>query len=105
MRLLGLTSHQRKLAAETARSGLLDLLMIRYNAAHRGAETDIFPVTDALGLPVVVYTCLRWGTLLRLDPAISLHRGAATVVASSLVAPQQIAITDNGATAYVSDSR
>src|SRR5205085_1186588 len=65
---LGLTSHQRKLAAETARSGLLDLLMIRYNAAHRGAETDVFPVTDALGLPVVVYTCLRWGALMRSTP-------------------------------------
>jgi aryl-alcohol dehydrogenase-like predicted oxidoreductase len=66
--MLGLTSHQRKLAAETARSGLLDLLMIRYNAAHRGAETDVFPVTDALGLPVAVYTCLRWGALLRNTP-------------------------------------
>jgi len=65
VRMLGLTSHQRRLAAETARSGLLDLLMIRYNAAHRGAETDIFPTTDAMKLPVVVYTCLRWGALLR----------------------------------------
>jgi aryl-alcohol dehydrogenase-like predicted oxidoreductase len=46
--------------------------MIRYNAAHRGAEQDVFPITDALGLPVVVYTCLRWGALLRAtadDPA------------------------------------
>jgi aryl-alcohol dehydrogenase-like predicted oxidoreductase len=68
VRLLGLTSHQRKLAAEAARSGLLDLLMIRYNAAHRGAETDVFPVTDGLGMPVVVYTCLRWGALLRPTP-------------------------------------
>lgn len=68
VRLLGLTSHQRKLAAETARSGLLDLQMIRYNAAHRGAEMDVFPVTDALGLPVVVYTCLRWGALMRSTP-------------------------------------
>jgi aryl-alcohol dehydrogenase-like predicted oxidoreductase len=59
VRVLGLTSHQRPLAADMARSGLLDLLMIRYNAAHRGAETDVFPTTDALGLPVVVYTCLR----------------------------------------------
>ena len=42
--------------------------MIRYNAAHRGAERDIFPVTDALGMPVVVYTCLRWGALLRPTP-------------------------------------
>ena len=62
---LGLTSHQRPLAAYAARSGLLDMLMIRYNAAHRGAEQDVFPLTDALQLPVVVYTCLRWGALLR----------------------------------------
>lgn len=68
VRLLGLTSHQRRLAAEAARSGLLDLLMIRYNAAHRGAETEVFPITDALGMPVVVYTCLRWGALLRGTP-------------------------------------
>jgi predicted aldo/keto reductase-like oxidoreductase len=65
VRMLGLTSHQRRLAAETASTGLLDMLMIRYNAAHRGAEAEVFPVTDALGLPVVVYTCLRWGALLR----------------------------------------
>src|SRR5438105_10275223 len=68
VRLLGLTSHQRRLAAEAAQSGLLDLLMIRYNAAHRGAETEVFPVTDPLGMPVIVYTCLRWGALLRGTP-------------------------------------
>ena len=32
------------------------------------AETDIFPVTDTAGLPVIVYTCLRWGALLRPTP-------------------------------------
>lgn len=68
VRLLGLTSHQRPLAAATAQSGLLDMLMIRYNAAHRGAEKEIFPVMDELRLPVVVYTCLRWGALLRSTP-------------------------------------
>ena len=50
--MLGVTSHQRRLAAEMAASGLLDLLMIRYNAAHRGAEREIFPVTTERGLPV-----------------------------------------------------
>ncbi len=68
VRMLGLTSHQRPLAAEIAGSGLIDLLMIRYNAAHRGAETEVFPITDSLKLPVVVYTCLRWGALLRPTP-------------------------------------
>jgi predicted aldo/keto reductase-like oxidoreductase len=68
VRRIGLTSHQRSLAAAAARSGLLDLLMIRYNAVHRGAEKDVFPTTDALGMPVVVYTCLRWGSLLHGTP-------------------------------------
>jgi predicted aldo/keto reductase-like oxidoreductase len=66
--MLGLTTHQRPLAAQTASSGLLDMLMIRYNAAHRGAEREVLPVTDRLGMPVVVYTCLRWGALLRGTP-------------------------------------
>jgi predicted aldo/keto reductase-like oxidoreductase len=68
VRLLGLTTHQRSLAAQAARSGLLDMLMIRYNAAHRGAEMDVFPITNELNMPVVVYTCLRWGELLRGTP-------------------------------------
>jgi predicted aldo/keto reductase-like oxidoreductase len=68
VRMLGLTSHQRPLAARAAQGGLLDMLMIRYNSAHRGAETEVFPVTQSMGLPVVVYTCLRWGALLRSTP-------------------------------------
>lgn len=67
--LIGMTSHQRAMAAAIAAGDLgpdgrpLDLLMLRYNAAHRGAEEDVFPVTDPLGIPVVAYTCLRWGAL------------------------------------------
>ena len=51
-----------------AGSGLLDCVMVRYNAAHRGAERDVFPVTQPLGLPVIAYTALRWGALLRPTP-------------------------------------
>jgi predicted aldo/keto reductase-like oxidoreductase len=65
VRRLGVTSHQRTLAARMAESGLLDLVMVRYNAAHRGAERDVFPVTGSLGLAVVAYTALRWGALVR----------------------------------------
>ncbi len=68
VRLIGVTSHQRPFAATMARSGMLDLLMIRYNAAHRGAEQEIFPTTDSLGIPVVAYTCLRWGALMERTP-------------------------------------
>lgn len=68
VRLLGLTTHQLGLAARWAQSGLLDLLMIRYNAAHRGAEGELFPVARERGLPVVAFTCLRWGALLGSTP-------------------------------------
>jgi predicted aldo/keto reductase-like oxidoreductase len=61
LKMIGLTSHQRALAAEWAQSGKIDLLMIRYNAAHRGAEHDVFPVTK---IPVVTFTGLRWKALL-----------------------------------------
>ena len=68
VRAIGLTSHQRSLAAEIATSGRLDVLMIRYNAAHRGAERDVFPVTSERRLLVVAFTCLRWGALLEPTP-------------------------------------
>lgn len=65
LRMIGLTSHQRRLAAAWAKTGALDLLMIRYNAAHRGAEEDIFP---AVAIPVVTFTGLRWGALTKPSP-------------------------------------
>jgi len=68
LRRIGLTTHQRKLAAQFAGTGLIDLLMIRYNAAHRGAEEDIFPVTRRLAMPVVTFTGLRWRALLEPTP-------------------------------------
>jgi predicted aldo/keto reductase-like oxidoreductase len=68
VRRIGVTSHQRPLAARMAETRLLDLIMIRYNAAHRGAERDVFPTTRSLGLPLVAYTALRWGALLRPTP-------------------------------------
>jgi len=68
VRCVGVTTHQRKLAARLLQEPGLELLMIRYNAAHRGAEREIFPLSDARGTPVVAYTCLRWGALLRPTP-------------------------------------
>lgn len=67
-RRLGVTSHQRPLSARMAESGLLDCVMVRYNAAHRGAEREVFPVTQRLGMPVIAYTALRWGALPRQTP-------------------------------------
>ena len=69
VRVMGLTSHQRKLAAGWAETGKLDLLMLRYNAAHRGAETEVFPVTEERDIRFIAYTCPRWGALMESTPA------------------------------------
>ncbi len=66
--LIGLTTHQRRLAVRWVETGVLDLVMVRYNAAHRGAEEDVFPVTAPRGTPVVAFTCQRWGHLARSTP-------------------------------------
>lgn len=39
--------------------------MVRYNAAHRSAETEVFPLAAGPSRPAIIaYTALRWGTLL-----------------------------------------
>lgn len=62
---LAVSTHARRYAGELARRGLLDVLMMRYNAAHRGAEQEIFPHLAASRPGVVSYTATRWTYLLR----------------------------------------
>ncbi len=66
--VIGLTTHQRELALRILRESRLDLLMIRYNAAHRGAEGRIFPAAADLQVPLVAFTGLRWCDLLKPTP-------------------------------------
>jgi aryl-alcohol dehydrogenase-like predicted oxidoreductase len=65
VRAVAMSCHDRKFAGELAARGELDVLMIRYNAAHRGAERDIFPHLLAHHPGVVSYTATRWSYLLR----------------------------------------
>jgi aryl-alcohol dehydrogenase-like predicted oxidoreductase len=39
-------------------------IMVRYNAAHRGAEREVFPHLNDSPPGVVAYTATRWGALL-----------------------------------------
>ena len=66
-RCLGISSHQRPLFARFLRDGHFDVFHVRYNAAHPGAERDIFPHLpgDGEGPGVVSFTNTRWGDLLR----------------------------------------
>lgn len=68
VRFLGLSGHNRRLFPRLAEDGVFDLFHVRYNAAHRGAETDIFPrlakLSDAERPGLVTYTATRWRHLL-----------------------------------------
>ncbi|MEW6719864.1 MAG: aldo/keto reductase [Thermodesulfobacteriota bacterium] len=63
--VLGASIHDRPRAGKLARDSILDLLMIRYNAAHPGAEEDIFPHLALRRPAVVAYTATAWRKLLR----------------------------------------
>ncbi len=62
---VGISTHDRSLAAEMARNGEADVLMVRYNAAHTGAEKEIFPCLEQHHPNVLSYTATRWTQLLR----------------------------------------
>ncbi len=69
VRFLGITGHNRLFHGEMAKQAdsPFDVHQVRYNAAHRGAEDDVFE-----GLPakdkrpgMTTYTATDWGKLLR----------------------------------------
>ncbi len=65
VRRIGVSIHDRERAGRLAADSPLDLLMVRYNAAHPGAERDIFPHVDPARTAVVAYTATRWRKLLK----------------------------------------
>jgi aryl-alcohol dehydrogenase-like predicted oxidoreductase len=65
VRAIGASMHDRKRAGRLASDSPLDMLMIRYNAAHPGAEQDIFPYLAKRRPAIVAYTATRWGGLLK----------------------------------------
>ena len=65
VRALGVSIHDRPRAGRLAEDSILDLLMIRYNAAHPGAERDVFPRLSRRRPAVVAYTATSWRKLLR----------------------------------------
>jgi len=65
VRALGVSIHDRPRAGRLASDSPLDLLMIRYNAAHPGAEGEIFPHLAPRRPAVVAYTATSWKKLLK----------------------------------------
>ncbi len=64
-RFLGLSGHNRKLFAEISKDLRFDLFHIRYNAANRGAEKDIFPHLPEERPGIVSFTATKRMSLVR----------------------------------------
>jgi predicted aldo/keto reductase-like oxidoreductase len=63
-RYIMISCHNRPNFPVLARDPRVSLLMIRYNAAHPGAERDVFPYLANERPGIVAYTTTSWGQLL-----------------------------------------
>jgi aryl-alcohol dehydrogenase-like predicted oxidoreductase len=73
-RALMVSCHHRPSFAGFAADPALEALMVRYNAAHPGAEQEVFPNLSAGRPGVAAYTATSWGHLLepdRLPPGLA----------------------------------
>ena len=68
VRFIGMSGHNRQLFGTLAQDeeSPIDVFMCRYNAAHPGAEQDIFPYLPEDNCPgVTIYTATSWRKLLK----------------------------------------
>jgi aryl-alcohol dehydrogenase-like predicted oxidoreductase len=66
IRHLAISAHRRPAFLTHAATARFDILHIRYNAAHTGAETEVFVTLGPDNRPgTVAYTATRWGSLLK----------------------------------------
>ena len=59
-RFLGISGHKRELSPELEQHGGFNFFHVSNNAAHRGAETEMFPYIHKTDF--VTYTAARWGS-------------------------------------------
>jgi aryl-alcohol dehydrogenase-like predicted oxidoreductase len=65
VRRLALSTHNRPLIARLASDPDFDVFHVRYNAVHRGAERDVFPLLPAANPPgLMTFTATNWRQLL-----------------------------------------
>jgi aryl-alcohol dehydrogenase-like predicted oxidoreductase len=65
-RFLAVSCHKRRTFQRYASDRVFDVLMFRYNAAHRGAEQEVLPLFSGPNRPgAVSYTATCWRRLLK----------------------------------------
>jgi aryl-alcohol dehydrogenase-like predicted oxidoreductase len=68
IRFVGVTAHDRALARKLAEDVRVDVLMHRFNMAHRKASEEVFPAAVKTKTPIIAFTATRWGSLLNAHP-------------------------------------
>jgi aryl-alcohol dehydrogenase-like predicted oxidoreductase len=65
VRRLAVSTHKRPLIARLAADPDFDIFHVRYNAVHRGAEREVFPLLPEQNPPgLVAFTATSWRQLL-----------------------------------------
>jgi predicted aldo/keto reductase-like oxidoreductase len=76
-RFLAVSTHHRTLVPKFAVGSDFDIVHFRYNAAHIGAEQDIFPLLPSVNCPgMVAFTATSWGQLIGKSKIPALFSGA-----------------------------
>lgn len=85
-RFLGVSTHKRAMAPQFAAGTDFDVIHFRYNAAHPGAEKDIFPQLPAANRPgMVAFTATSWRQLMGKAPLQGILPGAHRIPKSERV--------------------
>lgn len=64
VRHIAISGHNRAVFVDFAKAGHFDVFHVRYSAAHRGAEKEVFEAIPQGERPgIVTYTATRWGGL------------------------------------------
>ena len=86
VRFLGLSTHKRSLVPRIAAERDFDVVHFRYNAAHPGAEVDIFPHLPDVNRPgMVAFTATSWRQLLGQAPLQGIMPGTHRIPKSERV--------------------
>lgn len=66
IRHVAISTHHRPLVAELAADPGIGIIHVRYNAVHKGAEREVFPLLQANGMSpgIVAFTATSWKQLL-----------------------------------------
>ncbi|MGE5362405.1 MAG: aldo/keto reductase [Bacteroidales bacterium] len=66
VRFLAVSTHARPLVPLLVQVPDIDVVHVRYNASHPGAEQDVFPHLNSVQPPgVVAFTATSWGQLMK----------------------------------------